>query len=111
MLWPDTFTNNFHPHIGKAAIEVMESAGWTVTLTADPICCGLTWITTGQLNIAKKVLRRTVDQLAEHIRGGGLLVGLEPSCTAMFRSDAPDLLPDDLDIARLRIKRLPSPSC
>jgi Fe-S oxidoreductase len=66
------------------------------------VCCGLTWISTGQLDTAKKVLRRTVDELAEHVRAGGLVLGLEPSCTAVFRSDAPDLFPDDLDVARLK---------
>ncbi len=102
LLWPDTFTNAFHPHIGQAAVAVLEDAGWTVTIPTDPICCGLTWISTGQLDTAKKVLRRTVAQLADHVRAGGLVVGLEPSCTAVFRSDAPDLLPDDVDVARLR---------
>jgi Fe-S oxidoreductase len=48
------------------------------------------------------VLRRSVRQLAEHLRAGGYVVGLEPSCTAVFRSDAADLLPDDLDVARLQ---------
>jgi Fe-S oxidoreductase len=66
------------------------------------VCCGLTWISTGQLATAKRVLRRTVDQLADHLHGGGLVLGLEPSCTTVFRSDAPDLMPDDLDVARLR---------
>jgi FAD/FMN-containing dehydrogenase/Fe-S oxidoreductase len=102
VLWPDTFTNNFHPHIGRAAVALLEDAGWTVRIPDEPVCCGLTWISTGQLDTAKRVLRRTVDALAEHVRGGGLVVGLEPSCTAVFRSDAPDLLPDDLDVARLR---------
>ena len=102
LLWPDTFTNTFHPHIGHAAVAVLEAAGWTVTIPTDPICCGLTWISTGQLDTAKKALRRTVAQLADHLRGGGLVVGLEPSCTAVFRSDATELLPDDIDIARLR---------
>jgi FAD/FMN-containing dehydrogenase/Fe-S oxidoreductase len=102
LLWPDTFTNTFHPHIGKAAVELLEDAGWTVRVPTEPVCCGLTWISTGQLDTAKKVLRRTAGILAEHIHQGGLVVGLEPSCTAVFRSDAPDLLPEDLDIARLR---------
>jgi Fe-S oxidoreductase len=102
LLWPDTFTNSFHPHIGQAAVELLEDAGWTVRIPTDPVCCGLTWISTGQLDTAKKVLRRTVDQLADHVRAGGLVLGLEPSCTTVFRSDAPDLLPDDLDIERLR---------
>jgi FAD/FMN-containing dehydrogenase/Fe-S oxidoreductase len=102
LLWPDTFTNHFHPHIGKAAVEVLEDAGWTVTLPEGSLCCGLTWISTGQLDTAKKVLRRTVAQLAEHVHAGGFVVGLEPSCTAVFRSDAADLLPDEIDVERLR---------
>ncbi|HEY7049710.1 MAG TPA: FAD-binding and (Fe-S)-binding domain-containing protein [Jatrophihabitantaceae bacterium] len=102
LLWPDTFTNSFHPHIGQAAVELLEDAGWTVRIPTDPVCCGLTWISTGQLDTAKRVLRRTVDTVVDHIRSGGLVLGLEPSCTTVFRSDAPDLFPDDLDVARLR---------
>ncbi len=102
LLWPDTFTNAFHPEIGRAAVEVLEGAGWEVTMPTGPVCCGLTWISTGQLDVARRVLRRSIDQLAEHVRAGGLVVGLEPSCTAVFRSDAPDLLPHDLDVARVR---------
>ncbi len=101
MLWPDTFTNVFHPHIGQAAIRVMEEAGWQVNMPTRPVCCGLTWISTGQLNIARRVLSRTAAELAPHVRDGGLVVGLEPSCTAVFRSDAPDLL-ENMDIKRLR---------
>ncbi|HVU92106.1 MAG TPA: FAD-binding and (Fe-S)-binding domain-containing protein [Jatrophihabitans sp.] len=102
LLWPDTFTNTFHPHIGQAAVAVLEEAGWTVTIPTEPICCGLTWISTGQLDVAKKVLRRTIGLVAEHVRAGGLVVGLEPSCTAVFRSDAPDLLPEDEDVRRIK---------
>ncbi|HET8581974.1 MAG TPA: FAD-binding and (Fe-S)-binding domain-containing protein [Jatrophihabitans sp.] len=102
ILWPDSFTNHFHPHIGQAAVSVLEEAGWTVQIPTSPVCCGLTWISTGQLDTAKKMLRRTIDELAPHVQAGGLVVGLEPSCTAVFRSDAPDLFPDDLDVARLR---------
>ncbi len=101
VLWPDTFTNVFHPHIGKAAVRVLEDAGWQVHVPTRPLCCGLTWISTGQLGTARRVLRRTAAELAPHVRDGGLVVGLEPSCTAVFRADAPELL-DDLDIKRLR---------
>ncbi|MGW5361176.1 FAD-binding and (Fe-S)-binding domain-containing protein [Actinopolymorpha pittospori] len=101
VLWPDTFTDAFHPAIGKAAVGVLEDAGWTVALPDQPLCCGLTWISTGQLSTARRILRRTVDALADHVRAGGLVVGLEPSCTAVFRSDAPELLGDDLDVQRL----------
>ncbi|AOS63961.1 FAD-binding and (Fe-S)-binding domain-containing protein [Actinoalloteichus hymeniacidonis] len=102
LLWPDTFTNSFHPHVGEATVAVLEAAGWRVTMPANPVCCGLTWISTGQLGTAKRMLARTVRELAPHLRDGGLVLGLEPSCTAVFRSDAVDLFPDDQDVRRLR---------
>jgi FAD/FMN-containing dehydrogenase/Fe-S oxidoreductase len=102
LLWPDTFTNYFHPHIGQAAVQVLEAAGWAVDIPAEPLCCGLTWISTGQLRTGKRILGRTVARLAEHVRGGGYVVGLEPSCTTVFRSDAAELFPDDRDVRRLR---------
>ncbi|MET9906074.1 FAD-binding and (Fe-S)-binding domain-containing protein [Streptomyces sp. NPDC006476] len=101
MLWPDTFTNFFHPHIGQAAVELLERAGWRVELPKEPLCCGLTWISTGQLDIAERVLSRTVRHLAGHVRAGGLVVGLEPSCTTVFRSDMGELFPGDRDVRRL----------
>ncbi len=101
LLWPDTFTNHFHPHIGQAATQLLESAGWRVTIPTEPLCCGLTWISTGQLSTARKVLGHTVSQLADHVRAGGYVVGLEPSCTAVFRNDAPELLAGDQDVKRL----------
>jgi FAD/FMN-containing dehydrogenase/Fe-S oxidoreductase len=102
LLWPDTFTNHFHPHIGRAAVEVLESAGWDVVVPSDPVCCGLTWISTGQLGIARRVLRRTLQRLAPHVRNGGFVLGLEPSCTSVFRSDLHELFPDDQDANRLK---------
>ncbi|GAB7005725.1 FAD-binding and (Fe-S)-binding domain-containing protein [Nocardioides sp. AN3] len=102
LLWPDTFTNRFHPEVGQAAVAVLEDAGWTVRMPEESLCCGLTWISTGQLGTAKRRLRRTVTALAPHVRSGGLVVGLEPSCTAVFRSDAAELLPEDQDVRRLR---------
>ncbi|HWD06250.1 MAG TPA: FAD-binding and (Fe-S)-binding domain-containing protein [Amycolatopsis sp.] len=102
MLWPDTFTAYFHPHVGRAAVRVLEDAGWRVALPDESLCCGLTWISTGQLGVAKRVLTRTVRSLAGHLRDGGLVLGLEPSCTAVFRSDAAELFPADQDVRRLR---------
>ncbi|NIH79731.1 FAD-binding and (Fe-S)-binding domain-containing protein [Amycolatopsis viridis] len=102
LLWPDTFTNLFHPHIGRAAVELAEDAGWRVEMPRRALCCGLTWISTGQLATAKRVLRRTVRALAPHLRQGGLVLGLEPSCTTVFRGDAPELFPGDHDVRRLR---------
>ncbi|TDD82722.1 FAD-binding oxidoreductase [Actinomadura darangshiensis] len=105
VLWPDTFTNNFHPHIGKAAVRVLEASGYQVEVPPVPLCCGLTWISTGQLDVAARVLRRTVRALAPRLRDGVPVIGLEPSCTAVFRADAPELMAGDSvedDVKRLR---------
>ncbi|MEV0400977.1 FAD-linked oxidase C-terminal domain-containing protein [Actinoallomurus sp. NPDC050550] len=104
VLWPDTFTNNFHPDAGKAAVRVLEAAGFRVEVPPVPLCCGLTWISTGQLGTAARVLRRTVRALAPRLRRGVPVIGLEPSCSAVFRSDAPELLagePVSEDVERL----------
>jgi Fe-S oxidoreductase len=102
LLWPDTFTDQFHPEVGQAAVAVIEHAGWEVVLPPDGLCCGLTWISTGQLDVARRRLRATIDALAEHLHEGGLVVGLEPSCLSVFRSDAVELMGDDRDAQRLR---------
>ncbi|MDX6353281.1 MAG: hypothetical protein QOF98_184 [Streptomyces sp.] len=101
VLWPDTFSTYFHPAVAKSAVRVLEDAGFTVTVPTEAVCCGLTWISTGQLGIAERVLRRTTEVLRPWIEAGTHIVGLEPSCTAVFRADAPELLPDDEDIKRL----------
>jgi FAD/FMN-containing dehydrogenase/Fe-S oxidoreductase len=101
ILWPDSFTNNFHPWIGQAAVRVLEAAGFRVEMPPVPLCCGLTWISTGQLAIAERVLRRTVDALGPRLRAGVPVIGLEPSCGAVFRADAPELLSGDPDVERL----------
>lgn len=101
VLWPDTFSNYFHPTVLASAVEVLEDAGFTVVVPDEPVCCGLTWISTGQLRTAKRVLRHTVSVLRDELRAGTPVVGLEPSCTAVFRSDAPELLTGDEDVRRL----------
>jgi FAD/FMN-containing dehydrogenase/Fe-S oxidoreductase len=102
LLWPDTFTNHFDPSIARAAVQVIEAAGWRVVVPTRSLCCGLTWISTGQLATARRVIQHTVDELRLHVRSGGLVLGLEPSCTAVFRSDAVELFPDDQDVIRLQ---------
>jgi len=95
VLWPDTFTNYLTPEVGRAAVEVLESAGFEVVIPDGTVCCGLTWISTGQLGIARRVARRSFDRLRPHLDAGALVVGLEPSCTAVLRSDLPELLPGE----------------
>ena len=96
LLWVDTFTERFSPDVGQAAVAVLESAGYTVSLTAQAsVCCGLTWISTGQLGVARRQLRASLRALAPALRDGVPVVVLEPSCAAVFRSDALELLPDE----------------
>ncbi|MEF3112056.1 FAD-binding and (Fe-S)-binding domain-containing protein [Streptomyces chrestomyceticus] len=101
VLWPDTFSTYFHPGVAKAAVRVLEDAGFRVAVPERAVCCGLTWISTGQLDTAGRVLRRTLDVLRPWIEAGTPVIGLEPSCTAVFRADAPELMPDDEDVRRL----------
>ncbi|MEU9396721.1 FAD-linked oxidase C-terminal domain-containing protein [Streptomyces sp. NPDC048324] len=101
VLWPDTFSTYFHPAVAISAVRVLEDAGFRVAVPTQAVCCGLTWISTGQLSVAKKVLRRTLDVLRPYIEAGTPVIGLEPSCTAVFRADAPELMPDDQDVQRL----------
>ncbi|MGP3687725.1 FAD-binding and (Fe-S)-binding domain-containing protein [Streptomyces sp. IBSNAI002] len=93
-LWPDTFTEYLAPEAGHAAVRVLEAAGLGVTVPAGPVCCGLTYLSTGRLDRARTVLRRTLTALGENPGTGPVLV-LEPSCAAALRTDLPALLPDD----------------
>ncbi|WP_199521263.1 FAD-binding and (Fe-S)-binding domain-containing protein [Jiangella anatolica] len=95
LLWVDTFTDLLSPSIGMAAVELLESAGYEVLTPPPGVCCGLTWITTGQLTAAKARLTALVAALAPYAEQDVPIVGLEPSCTAVLRSDLTDLLPDD----------------
>ena len=95
VLWVDTFTDHFTPEVGIAAVRVLEDAGFSVRIPQRKLCCGLTWISTGQLDAARRILRRSVTALAPEAERGTPIVGLEPSCTAVFRSDAAHLLPGD----------------
>jgi FAD/FMN-containing dehydrogenase/Fe-S oxidoreductase len=101
LLWVDTFTNAFAPHVGQAAVRVLESAGYSVIITERTACCALTWISTGQLDAARKQLRRAIDSLGPALDAGLPIVGLEPSCTAVLRADAAELLPGNPRAAAL----------
>jgi FAD/FMN-containing dehydrogenase/Fe-S oxidoreductase len=101
LLWVDTFTNAFAPQVGQAAVRVLEAAGYQVQVTSENVCCGLTWISTGQLDGARRQLRRTLRALGPALDAGIPVVGLEPSCTAALRADAEELLPGDRRAAAL----------
>lgn len=101
VLWPDTFTNHLSPSVGRSAVAVLEDAGLRVVVPPKPVCCGLTWVSTGQLDRARAVMRRTLDVMAPALDAGLPVVGLEPSCTAALRTDLPELLGADPRAARL----------
>lgn len=87
-VWADSFTDHFFPHSGLAAIRFLEAQGLTVRVIADDACCGLTWITTGQIDQARRIMDRTVRTLAPYVASGVPVIGLEPSCLATMRSDS-----------------------
>lgn len=95
LLWADSFTDAFSPAAGQAVIRVLEDAGYQVLVPSGTGCCGLTWISTGQLDGARARLRQTLRVLEPFVAAGIPIVGVEPSCIATLRHDLPGLLPDD----------------
>ncbi|MBB4930367.1 FAD/FMN-containing dehydrogenase/Fe-S oxidoreductase [Lipingzhangella halophila] len=95
LLWPDTFDNYLTPRVPVAAVRVLEDAGFRVVVPKGQVCCGLTWMSTGQLGVARRVMRRTLRALAPYVAEGIPIVGLEPSCTAALRTDLVELLPGE----------------
>jgi Fe-S oxidoreductase len=102
LLWPDTFVNYFEPQVGIAAVEVLEAAGFRVTLPDRWVCCGRPLYDYGLLGIARRYLTRTLDVLRPPIEAGVPMIGLEPSCLAVFRDELVNMLPHDEDAKRLR---------
>ena len=82
------------PEPGMAAVALLESAGLRVGVVRERACCGLTWVSTGQLDQARRIVGRTVGVLHEYVARGIPVVGLEPSCLAALRSDAAELTAD-----------------
>ncbi|UQA93719.1 FAD-binding and (Fe-S)-binding domain-containing protein [Streptomyces halobius] len=101
VLWPDTFSNFLDPRGARAATQVLEALGYEVVLPGGPVCCGLTWHSTGQLKTARAVLSRSVRSLEKHLDAGRTVIGLEPSCTQTLREDAAELLPDSPAVRKL----------
>ena len=100
LLWPDTFNNYFLPDTARAATEVLEAAGFSVTLPRSILCCGRPLYDFGFLDRAKRLLLETLDVLAAEIEAGTPIVVLEPSCAAVFRDELGNLFPKD-DRARM----------
>ena len=94
LVWADSFSQTLDDTGARAVVDVLEANGFAPIVAPDA-CCGLTWITTGQLTGAKKHLASLLGVLAPFAASGIPIVGVEPSCTAVLRDDLLDLLPDD----------------
>jgi FAD/FMN-containing dehydrogenase/Fe-S oxidoreductase len=99
--WADTFTNHFEPEVGVAVVEALEAAGFHVTIPSGHLCCGRPLYDYGMLDLAEAYLRKVLDRLRGEIRAGVPVVGIEPSCAAVFKDELVNLWPNDEDARRL----------
>ena len=95
VLFSDTFTEYSFPHLGRAAVKVLEHLGYDV-IVPKPLCCGRPMLSKGMLDKAKRNAAQNVTTVLPFIKGGAKLVGLEPSCILSFRDDYVDLLGSDI---------------
>src|SRR6266851_4957390 len=102
ILWADTFNNYFHPQTAVAAVEVLEDAGYQVLVPEQSLCCGRPLYDHGLLTLAERLLRQILDTLEPHILAGIPIVGLEPSCVAVFRDELVNFFPHDENARRLK---------
>lgn len=101
VLWPDSFSNHLDTTVPTAATKVLEALGMRVVVPTGFVCCGLTWHSTGQLDMVKRVLTQTLNRVYEHLDGTTPIVCLEPSCASMLVEEAPQLFPDDRRVQNL----------
>jgi Fe-S oxidoreductase len=102
VLWVDTFNNYFHPETSRAALEVLEDAGFQVITSQQDLCCGRPLYDFGMLDEAKRYLARILRVLGSQIEAGLPIVVLEPSCASVFRDELLNLFPDDARAKKLR---------
>ncbi|MEM9683805.1 MAG: heterodisulfide reductase-related iron-sulfur binding cluster, partial [Pseudomonadota bacterium] len=100
VLFADTFNTYFEPENARAALRVLEAAGYHVhTATpADggrPLCCGRTFLASGMVDEAKREARRVIESLAPYVARGVPIVGLEPSCLFTLRDEFEAMMPGD----------------
>ena len=106
LIWVDSFSDCFESTSFAAMVKVLVGLGYEPEVLNQTACCGLTWISTGQLDGARRQLANAAEVLAPYVAQDVPIVGVEPSCTAVWRSDAPELLPDDANVAALNGKVL-----
>ncbi|HSU19528.1 MAG TPA: FAD-linked oxidase C-terminal domain-containing protein [Acidobacteriaceae bacterium] len=102
ILWADTFNNYLFPHTAKAAVAVLEDAGFRVRVPEQHLCCGRPLYDFGMLDLAKSYLRNILQSLAPQIEAGTPIVCLEPSCASVFHDELTNLFPRDDAAHKLR---------
>ncbi len=95
LLWADTFNNHFLPSTAQAAVEVLEAAGFDVSVPRAHLCCGRPLYDVGMLDRAKRLLLQIMDELLPEIEAATPIVVLEPSCATVFRDELTNLFPKD----------------
>lgn len=100
ILFADTWNNYFLPDTARAAVAVLEAAGFTVEVPRSHMCCGRPLYDYGMLDTAKTVLTDLMRKLRRE-RPDVPIVVLEPSCAAVFRDELLNLFPDDEDARAL----------
>ena len=94
VLWPDSFNSSLGTSPATAAVEVLEALGYTVEIPQEFVCCGLTWHSTGQLDMVKRVLKQTAKVMKPYLDRGLQVIGVEPSCAVMLKHEAAELCDD-----------------
>lgn len=100
-LWADTFNTYLTPAVATAAVEVLETLGYEVEVPAARVCCGRPFYDYGFLPLAQAYLRSALGAMEPYLRDGTPIVGLEPSCIAVFRDELLNMFPNDVDAQRL----------
>ncbi|MBN8955995.1 MAG: FAD-binding oxidoreductase, partial [Rhizobiales bacterium] len=101
ILFADTFNRYFEPENLRAALTVLNAAGYRVIVATPndgiprPLCCGRTFLSVGRVDEAKREAERTLAALAPYLEWGVPILGLEPSCLFTFRDEIPAMLRTD----------------
>jgi FAD/FMN-containing dehydrogenase/Fe-S oxidoreductase len=100
VLLADTFNIYFEPDNARAALRVLEAAGYRVHLPTPvddrrPLCCGRTFLSAGLVEEARAEARRTIAALQPFVARGVPVIGLEPSCLLTLRDEYLTMLPAD----------------
>lgn len=100
VLWPDSFNNKLAPAPGIAAVEALELLGFEVIVPQEFVCCGLTWHSTGQLDMTRRMLEHSAKVFKPYLDEGLPVVALEPSCKVMLQHESAGQTADQ-EVARL----------